>query len=721
MADAADDNTVLKILTGQQSGAEVQLGAGDYTLGSGLDDDIQLVDVSLMAGHVRLRLGGGRIQVAGGAGTARTATGAVIEAGADYQDIEPLDIVTAGAIRFALGRPSARWSTIADDDPASRETVRAGNGDRGSAPAPAKGAGGRVMFAAGAMSAAIVALGAYGVFAGTSVLEPPAIERSDFEAVRAAVGALPFAERIRVTAEADGRVFVSGYVDEAAERRAVIQAITATGAPVRPQVWIVASLDAEIRSFIEAARLPVAFELDRAGLVTLTGTVLDKRRVDSLMDRLRENVVGLSGVASRVKTAEDFLVEVKDLAARAQVAGAVLFRLDGQLIEATGAIPAERVDAWVGFLQSYSRRFSDEIALRSFVTLQSVEAAAPGQPQLRPVLVGSPEMTRSGDIPLDPAKLDQGGMAAEDVFAAPAGGRDAPGAGPDAGSPKSAAADPLSPDGGEAADAKETVLAPGQVVAAPLDRAADAANEPVSIAEAPGEPAPPTAAPLPDVTGGTSSSLETSARFTLEQWRAGRLGGAMAEAIDSMARARSVGPDELARTYLGLFLDPRRPGTTSESCRPAGLLTLSNLPAVLFWLDLISLSTSVSLASFDLAQQQIILEAALSPVSTRACERRLTGEAGPSRSAYLEEAARNPAFVSYVTRRLPAYPLPVSGAHLAGVRYVQTPVGRRYAEGAAPSVDSRVSVIGELGMAIQKPSGFEAVIFDETLAWRAGP
>jgi len=62
MADQAiSDNTILKILSGTQAGAEVSLVKGEYLIGSGSDDDIQIIDVSLKPGHAKIRVAAGKI------------------------------------------------------------------------------------------------------------------------------------------------------------------------------------------------------------------------------------------------------------------------------------------------------------------------------------------------------------------------------------------------------------------------------------------------------------------------------------------------------------------------------------------------------------------------------------------------------------------------------------------------------------------------------------
>jgi Inner membrane component of T3SS, cytoplasmic domain len=66
---------ILKILSGLQAGVEVALQDGDYRIGSGPDDDIHIIDVTLKAGHIRLRISGRKIEIAGGTGVVSAKSG----------------------------------------------------------------------------------------------------------------------------------------------------------------------------------------------------------------------------------------------------------------------------------------------------------------------------------------------------------------------------------------------------------------------------------------------------------------------------------------------------------------------------------------------------------------------------------------------------------------------------------------------------------------------
>ena len=108
------------------------------------------------------------------------------------------------------------------------------------------------------------------------------------------------------------------------------------------------------------------------GLLTLEGVILNEARAARFVELVKGRVLGLSGVESKIRTATVLLNEIERLADTAQIRSFVLLRIADDLIEATGAIPAEKVDAFVGFLQSYARRFARDTPVRS-------AAVAPGE------------------------------------------------------------------------------------------------------------------------------------------------------------------------------------------------------------------------------------------------------------------------------------------------------------------------------------------------------
>lgn len=684
MAEAASDTVILKILTGMQAGVEVALGPGEYGLGTGPEDDIQLIDVSIRPGHARLRVSGGavpggRIALAGAAGALRTAAGLRIEPGSGFHEIEPLDVVTAGTTRFALGHPTSQWATVLEDADAPPPSRQA---------APLGGERLRLLAVPLGALALLLAFAAWLVLGGglTRIAGRMEGTRDDLALTRAALDQFPFGRTVAARQEVDGAVYVTGYVDTPVERRALVGALEKAGVPARTRLWVLQTIRAEVESLIAAQKLPVGFRLSEGGALTLDGLILSEARANRFVELVKDRVVGLAEVQSRIRTAQTLLGEVERLAQAAQVQPYVLLRVADDLIEATGAIPAEKLDAFVGFLQSYARRFAREIPLRSFVQLQGAGGSE------RAILVGG---TATGsDVALDPDQLAQGGYRPGDIV---------PGA------------------GGRVAGARATTV----VADAGGEGALAARRDAPARAQPDTPPARSGAAADPDRDEDrVGDRVGDRTRDLLRRWREGRLGNdpkarALKEALDALratdpAAGRGATPPGW---YLPVLADA--PEAEGAPCWAETRLRPRDAVAALFWLDLLSTSEAVSLTDQERGLQPVLLEVALNPVRAAACARRTPeGERAAAHSVYLREIGRNPAFLRFITRDLAPFGLDLTGVSLVPARYVLTRGGRRLHEGAAPDQTSRVAAIGELGVAVQTKAGLSAVVFEPDLSWK---
>lgn len=820
---------ILKIFSGVQAGVEVSLVAGEYNLGSGAEDDIQLVDVSLKASHARLRVAPGKIEIAGSAGNLRTAAG--VTAGPDdpWREIEPLDIVTVGTTRFALGYPTSQWATIAEAE--LDQSARP-------APVPTRGLAARftperLRNLAAPMIALLLLLVGMGWYVLDGGLQRggqmAASGGQDLSIVRETLDRFPFGRPVAAHQEVDGAIYVNGYVESPVERRALAAALEQTGVPIRIRLWVLQTLRSEVQNLIEVQKVNVTHELAANGNLTLEGTILNAARAERFVGLVKDRVLGVTGIDSRIKTAATLLGEVEKLAVTTQIQPWILLRADGDLIEANGAVPVAKIDAWVGFLQSYARRFSKDIPLRSFVQLQTPGYRGGAVPE-RAIVIGA--QTSGGDAALNLDRLRQGSFQLNEVFAGVAqrlngeiGRRpDTAGSAAGAGAESATAFEPSdsagpgnaivrdgragggplrgsgeeSPAGVNASEAGRRVSEAGP--AAGTGKGLDSPRLPGTAgrgsltgdrdAGAQGEGgAPPrqgevnratnllldaiggdrrlvapdrsgTAARfsadargeggfaaggvetkgLPAGAGGTSdlaagasasdtasADLADQGRDLLERWRTGNLGTdargrALRIALETL-RAGGDGAgaqDGVPSWYLPL-LKPREAEATTP-CWQDAQLRRTDIPATLFWLDILSTSEGTSLATFGRDAQVLLLEAGLNPNRVDACAKQaVPASEAAAHSLYLREVARNPSFVRFIVRDLAPFTLDIAGANLLQARFVLTRAGRKMYEGAAPDRSSRLAIIGELGVAIQLGRGLSTVVFEPDMNWKIMP
>lgn len=415
------ERMILKILSGAQAGVEVHLDPSEYSIGSGDEDDIHVVDVSMKPNHMRVRVSPGKIEIKGEAGAFLSA-GRSHSSGDGWLEIQPLEIVAAGATRLAFGGPTALWSSIADHDAATASEPTP-------EPAPtdrfhrllAWASDLRYLFGPAALLVVLTVTGFvfFNVKDKGGVLASGA-NRNQLAAVRKALDSFPFGQAISVNEDVDGSIYVVGYVETPVERRAIAGAIDAAGIPVHLRLGVRQILRSELDGLIKAEKVAVKYDLSSTGVLTLDGVILDRAAADRFVGEIAQNAPGLNKVVSQIKTAQDLLADIKGLAHLSQIDDKVVFQLENLVVQANGVVSPNKIDAWIGFLQAYSQRFGDQIGLRSFVQLQQDPAAptplAQGLPQM-PLMLGA--LPEGMEPNIDIARVKSGDFDAKEAFAGP--------------------------------------------------------------------------------------------------------------------------------------------------------------------------------------------------------------------------------------------------------------------------------------------------------------
>ena len=719
MDESDPGSIILKILSGVQAGVDVALADGEYTLGSDDDDDIQIFDVSLKAGHARLRIGGGTIEIAGGAGQLTTKNGLMFAPGGARQTVEPLDVVTAGTTRFALGARSANWASVTEER-------AGGTPESGSDSARKSDHAGlyarlkqnRWRVAAAAMVVLLVSAAGLPFVGGDRKESSVSAESMEVQLkrVEAAVATLPFSHDMDVRQEVDGAIYVTGYVEKPVERRAVVNAVRDTGVPARVRVPVLEQIRNETANLLQAEKADLTFKLSDRGILTLKGVMFDDKRANAVMDLVRQRVNGLAGVVSQVRTGPSLLEDVQSLAEKSKILPWVRLRFDGGLIEASGIIPKEKIDAWAGFLQAYSTDFSDIVALRSFVRLQAPD----GTPRAAPPpagggLVVGKASPMQGDKPLDVKKLRNGSFGLGDVFLD---------------GPVTLAPDAAPPTG----DVSQVATGTTPPAARPrppkidlksvLDRAPGrpivAENDPHPDVPPPGAGAVAIATrPLP-LDGKDFAPVTAMARRLFDLWRHGKLDDSpdaklLAKGMAALNnyKATAIGGHRMDKYELLLARSPSP--QEGHECWSRSQLTSSSVVASLFWLDLLSVNSKISVADFPQSSQVLLLDAAMNPNWTRKCARQAAGAAVSS--IYLDEVSRNTSFVRFIARDIDHFDRDISGASIVGDRYILTREGRKLTEGAALDDRDRLVFVGELGAVFESSRGYSMRLFETKIDW----
>ncbi|WP_417262996.1 hypothetical protein [Celeribacter sp.] len=770
-----DRTIILKLLNGTQSGAEVALSDGVYSFGSGEDADLRLIDIAMPALQGRIRVSGSKIALQALGTPLSMASGLVIEPGGeDWREIAQLDVVTAATTRFALGVEGANWAELLIPGASAAQASKSAKS--WSLPKLE----GWTMPASAAALVVLLGLGVAGVALQSPQETSPSAQSADtageIATLRSVLASLTFPAELDAAAEADGRLIVTGYVPGAAERRAVENAIAETGLNVHRRIWALDAMQADIDGLLSAQDPNLTASLAPDGVVTLAGVHLDPAETDEIVTTIRTQVFGLSAVQNDIRTAGTYLAEVQALINRLSLTDLVIARLDGMLIETTGVIPAEKADNWVGFVQAYAKRFANDVPLRSFVTLEN----APASDNSVPLVVGKSEIIGAlGGRQLSSQSLTDGVTLGPDQVFGPftpdsdpqlseaesaSGG--APNSPPTRTTVPPLIASVISDYAANNPDVVDAIVASatnGRVTSLSALQAGQfsSAGVPPQIAM-PGSAAAGTIAALlqdnTEAQTGLSALPATGTdyeRFPVgapDDPRSRQLMSASARlfaatdtgdlALSETAQALLPGLAQLSpelfhlaqrqqaalqdgQTLLRgprpLSAQPYRDLSTEGQCWPGASLHAETLPAVMLWLDILSLGRDADLSGFDDATRQTILEAALSPDRLRAC---LMQEVSPfsmrlaTSSTFLQETERNDRFADYIFRDTPRFPLVMTGVDLSGARYVMLENGRKLHEGSAPTLDSRIVSIGELGVLLRLTSGYQVALYPDRLSWK---
>lgn len=172
---------------------------------------------------------------------------------------------------------------------------------------------------------------------------------------------------------------------------------------------------------------------------------------------------------------------------------------------------------------------------------------------------------------------------------------------------------------------------------------------------------------------------------------------------------------------IPLAAQPRPVGAALNTCWVGATITVEKLPVLLLWMEILSVDPAVDLSQIDGIDPRIFMEAALSPKRLRRCLESLDTPYARlllDSSVFLSETAVNEDFAAYLLRNVPEFDLEMSGINLQGQRYLQLTNGRKLREGMAPSLDSRLLLIGDLGVLVRVPDGYNAALYGDEMAWK---
>lgn len=720
---------ILKILAGQQAGAEVMLEPGEYTLGSGREDDLQLSDLSVAEKHLLVKLQDNKIEVSAQKGDVRSENGIDLKAGQndDWVEIEPLDILSIGTVKIALAAKNAQWSTLNNalnpkedegDSQAKAQKPVAFPIDSAVEWAKAR----QKRLAAALVVTTMVGAGA--LLIGSGNIAPRtanALATGGIEEVRIALNDLPFAQTLDLRQDVDDQIYLSGYVEAPVERRAIVDAVERTAVPVKMRLRVLESLENDVQAYLNSRESNVRFQISNTGELTLTGSILSPEEANQIVADLRA-VNGIAKVTSKIRTADDYLSGVRGLAKRALIDDTILLRLDENTLEVSGIVASQDLDRWSGFLRSYSRQYAPYIPMRSLVKLvqedgQLVDLKA----SVDGVDVNTGQLVDPQSVATSEAIEERQTKVIELARAIKKEERQGRKPTSDAGESSKPAkkADRFT----ELEEATQQLLLPPPPAPQPV-ASDETENKPEPETVAASEEPKPVVITPPQV---DEKWLGTNGVVKIGAWDALRNDPVRAKAAEmvfhtwvDVAGVEEEEEPKFRQRFLPMLVTPRSVG---PACSEELSVPLSQITVTVFWLDILSGSEKLDLEAFPEDQQRILLEAAINPGEARKCLRQAEQAIGidlVSYSNFMRETDRNPDIVRFLTRNLLQPSVKVSGVSLLNDRYIQSDLNERYTIGQSTSNSSRLIAIGELGALIREYEGYSVALYKDSAAWILG-
>jgi type III secretion system YscD/HrpQ family protein len=428
MPDALGHQTVLKLLSGPQEGAELSLGDGDFVIGSDDDDDLVLQDRSVAARHAILVLRSGTISIQARDDFVATSRGLL--APGDDTELQPGTAVALGDTLIGLGNEDTDWTALempqpvektppepaansaatAAEEEEPRDGGGAASGDSDKAvespvepndfprllvEPPSAGSGPRLL-----LFGALGVLGAVLLLAVVSLLLPDKHTMPDdpwkarLERAQAEIRDLALV-RVDATVRNDGTVVLAGYTATEAEKRKLTDVLNAGGIPLENRLWSVERLREAVGETLD--RLGghrMTFDVTEGGILHLSGYLGENLSNEELVSILRSDVPGLDRVDAETRTLGDAVALLRQRLTQSGLAQDVAVTAENGAVVASGNLAPDRMRVWNAVARAYDAQNTGVPKLVSNV--KSTGDADPGSEAAQPV--AQPDIPPPRDI-----------------------------------------------------------------------------------------------------------------------------------------------------------------------------------------------------------------------------------------------------------------------------------------------------------------------------------
>ena len=371
---ASDERFILKVLTGPNQGAELELSAGAYMIGSADECDVNFSDALVAPRHLSVELSEDSI-------VAKRLDGKVFVDGKPMVDtrqtIKFFQFVTAGSTYFLFGPAGRDWP---QGVPGPLPPLEPETETQPESPAPSTKGPEKPKDEASptdrAKKVALLTFLLFSVLAVSSFLlmsldrrdpPPPTTAESILPGVKATIQKQPYAEAVTVGIR-NSRVFVSGFVRTNAEARQLRSLVTRPDGLVACDVVSDEEILADVGEILDSFRSGLRAKMDSAGGVEISGFAGDTDTWNQLRTILESDLPGYPRLKFSVVSGNQVISEGEAILRQSGLTSLIHLEATSAGLTASGSVPAMEAEAWAQAKDKIRSELPAGVTLKDQVT-----------------------------------------------------------------------------------------------------------------------------------------------------------------------------------------------------------------------------------------------------------------------------------------------------------------------------------------------------------------
>ena len=373
----SDERFILKVLTGPNQGAELELSAGAYVVGSADECDVNFSDALVAPRHLSVELSEDSI-------VAKRLDGKVFVDGKPMVDtrqtIKFFQFVTAGSTYFLFGPAGREWPQGVPGPLPPLEPETQPESAAPESPAPSTKGPEKPKDEASptdrAKKVALLTFLLFSVLAVSSFLlmrldrrdpPPPATAETILPGVKAMVQKQPYAEAVTVGIR-NSRVFVSGFVPTNAEARQLRSLVTRPDGLVACHVVSDEEILADVGEILDSFRSGLRAKMDSAGGVEISGFAGDTDTWNQLRTILESDLPGYPRLKFSVVSGNQVISEGEAILRQSGLTSLIHLEATSAGLTASGSVPPMEAEVWAQAKDKIQSELPAGVMLKDQVT-----------------------------------------------------------------------------------------------------------------------------------------------------------------------------------------------------------------------------------------------------------------------------------------------------------------------------------------------------------------